>query len=158
MLAPLGSALTHAEDEGQAGQCHRGPTADHADEELEERIEQQRCPEQPVDQSPGPPWGHQGGLWEDPCPVVFLLKGILEGQRSASDTVLVSRCYLLALWTNLMQSALWAATVGISSATWHPLPPVTPRETATAVLPVCRREELKLGVHQPQSCSPYPRH
>lgn len=80
-LCPL---LTHKEDEDEAGQCQGRPAADHADEETEEGVQQQRGPEQPVEERPGPAWGHQGRLWKGARLVVLLLEGVLgtEGDLS----------------------------------------------------------------------------
>lgn len=80
-LCPL---LTHKEDEDEAGQCQGRPAADHADEEAEEGVQQQRGPEQPVEERPGPAWGHQGRLWKGARLVVLLLEGVLgtEGDLS----------------------------------------------------------------------------
>lgn len=78
--APLpGSSppLTHKEDEDKAGQGQGGPAAGHADEEAEEGVEQQRGPEQPVQECPGPPRGRHGGLGEGARPAVLLLEGVL---------------------------------------------------------------------------------
>lgn len=74
---PSDSHGGHKEDEDKAGQGQGRPTADHVGEEPEERVEQQGGPEQPVDERPGPPGGHHGGLWEGARPVVLLLEGIL---------------------------------------------------------------------------------
>lgn len=76
-----GSPLTHEEDEDEAGQRQGRAAADHADQEPDERAEQQRCPEQPVQERPGPPRGHHGRPREGARPAVLLLEGVLGTER-----------------------------------------------------------------------------
>lgn len=68
---------SHKEDEDEAGQRQGGAAADHVDEEADERVEQQRGPEEPVDQRPGPARGHHGRLGEGARAAVLLLEGVL---------------------------------------------------------------------------------
>ena len=77
---PAGPGLTHEEDEDEAGQRQGGAAADHVDEEAEERVEQQRGPEQPVDERPGPPRGHHGRPGEGARAGVLLLEGVLRAE------------------------------------------------------------------------------
>lgn len=75
-----GPGLTHKEDEDEAGQRQGGAAADHVDEEADERVEQQRGPEEPVDQRPGPARGHHGRLGEGARAAVLLLEGVLRAE------------------------------------------------------------------------------